>query len=131
MVLPDIVIPFQSAFIAGRRISDNILLSQELLKNYHRDGGHPRCALKVDIMKAYDSVRWDFLVAILQILGFPEQMIAWISECISTPHFSISINGELNGFFASGRGLRQGDPMSPYLFVLAMEVFSGLMNIME
>ena len=131
MVLPDVVSPFQSAFVAGRRISDNILLSQELLRNYHRDGGHPRCALKVDLMKAYDSVRWDFLVAILQILGFPEQMIAWISECISTPRFSISINGELNGFFASGRGLRQGDPMSPYLFVLAMEVFSGLMRIME
>ncbi|KAL5861835.1 hypothetical protein ACOSQ4_003131 [Xanthoceras sorbifolium] len=75
MVLPDIG-PFQSAFVADKRISDNILLSRELLRNYHRDGAHPRCALKVNLMKAYDSVRWDFLVAILQIVGFPEQMIA-------------------------------------------------------
>jgi len=58
-------------------------------------------------------------------------MVVWIQECISTSRFSISINGELNGFFPSGRRLRQGDPMSPYLFVLAMEVFWGLMRLME
>jgi len=95
----DIVSPFQLAFVEGRRISDNIMLSQELLRNYRRDNGSLRCALKVDLMKAYDSVRWDFLIGMLQRLGFPEHMVVWIQECISTSHFSISINGELKASF--------------------------------
>ena len=70
------------------------------------------CALKVNLMKAYDTVRWDFVGVVLNILGFPERVVQWIRECISTPRFYISINGELNGFFPGERGLRQGDPMS-------------------
>jgi hypothetical protein len=118
------------AFVEGRSISDNIMLSQNLLRNYHLNKGSPRCALKVDLMKAYDTVRWDFIVEVLRLSGFPNHVVEWIQVCISTPKFSISINGELNGFFSSSRGLRQGDPMSPYLFVLAMEVLSGLLGIM-
>jgi hypothetical protein len=122
--------PFLRSLGGGRRIGDNILLTQELLRNYHRDKGSPRCALKVDLMKAFDTVRWDFLLSVLNTVGFPDIVIRWIKECITTPRFSISINGELNGFFAGGRGLRQGDPLSPYLFVLVMEAFSGLLNCM-
>lgn len=88
------------------------------------------CALKVNFMKAYDTVRWDFVGVVLNILGFPERVVQWIRECISTPRFYISINGELNGFFPGERGLRQGDPMSPYIFVLVMEAFSGLLSYM-
>lgn len=129
-VLPHRRCKQQTAFVEGRRIGDNILLAQELLRNYHRDQGRPRCALKVDLMKAYDTVRWDFVLAVLRTIGFPNKVVQWIMECVTTTRFSVMINGELNGFFPGGRGLRQGDPMSPYLFVLAMEAFSGLMNSM-
>jgi len=131
VVIPHLVGKQQTAFVKGRRIGDNILLAQELLRNFHRDRGSPRCAIKVDLMKAYDTVKWEFLIAVLRTVGFPEIVIQWITECISTVKFSININGELCGFFAGEKGLRQGDPMSPYLFVLAMEVFSGLMNKMS
>lgn len=130
LVLPDLEGKQQTAFVQGRRIGDNILLAQELLRNSHRNKGTPRCALKVDLMKTYDTVRWDFVGVVLNILGFPERVVQWIRECISTPRFYISINGELNGFFPGERALRQGDPMSPYIFVLVMEAFSGLLSYM-
>lgn len=119
----DLVDDTQNAFIPGRRISDNILLTQEILKNYHHQIGVPRCAIKVDIKKAYDSVSWDFLIDALKLFGFPEKMIDWIRECISSPSYSIILNGQMHGFFKDEKGLRQGDPLSQYLFTLVMQMF--------
>ncbi|GJS43380.1 putative reverse transcriptase domain, reverse transcriptase zinc-binding domain protein [Tanacetum coccineum] len=118
----------QSAFVPGRRISDNILLTQELMHNYHLDRGTPRCAFKVDIQKAYDTVDWSFLRDVLMGFGFHSKMIGWIMECVTSTSFSISINGYLHGFFKGKRGLRQGDPMSPYLFTLIMEVLTLMLH---
>lgn len=126
--LEDIVDQTQNAFIPGRRISDNILLTQELFKNYHRQVGKPRCAVKVDIKKAYDSVNWNFLLEVLHRFGFPNQMVQWIRECISTPCYSIILNGQNHGFFKAKKGLRQGDPISPYLFTLVMQVLSVMIK---
>ncbi|GJW94529.1 hypothetical protein Tco_0174201 [Tanacetum coccineum] len=123
-----LVSPNQSAFIPGRSIADNILLTQELMQNYHLDRGMARCAFKVDIQKAYDTVDWDFLKKILTGFSFHSRMFGWIMECVTTTSFSICINGSLHGFFKGNRGLRQGDPLSLYLFTLIMEVLTLMLQ---
>jgi len=84
--------------------------------------------IKLDLAKAYDSVRWDFLEAALRCLRFPEMVIKLLMECVSGAKFSVLVNGAAEGFFKGTRGLRQGCPLSPYLFAIVMEFFSVMMN---
>lgn len=107
---------------------ENVFLASELVKNYHKDSVSERCAVKIDVSKAFDSVQWSFLLTVLGALKFPEKFILWIKKCIEMASFSIQINGELAGYFNSKRGLRQGCSLSPYLFVICMQVLSKLLD---
>ncbi|KAL0401731.1 UNVERIFIED_CONTAM: Retrovirus-related Pol polyprotein from type-2 retrotransposable element R2DM [Sesamum latifolium] len=118
----------QAAFVGGRNITDNIFLAQEMVRQYTRKRISPRCTINVDLRKAFDSISWGFLSQVLHGYGFPPLFISWIMECVSTSSFSVALNGSLHGFFSGKRGLRQGDPMSPALFLLCMKFFSRLIK---
>ncbi|GKA12810.1 RNA-directed DNA polymerase, eukaryota, reverse transcriptase zinc-binding domain protein, partial [Tanacetum coccineum] len=98
----------QSAFIQGRVIQENILITHELLKVYDRKSNPSRCCMKIDIAKAYDIMDWNFHEKAITNFGFHERMVKWIMVCVSTAKFTINLNCERKGYFASGRGIRQG-----------------------
>ncbi|GJQ98465.1 RNA-directed DNA polymerase, eukaryota, reverse transcriptase zinc-binding domain protein [Tanacetum coccineum] len=128
VVLKDLIDENQSAFIEGRQISDNIMVAQELMCGYSKNKKIARCTFKVDIQKAHDTVSWDFLKFCLFKFGFHNKMVNWIMVCLSSASFSISVNGESHEFFKARRGLRQGDPMSPCLFTVVIEVFTLMLK---
>ncbi|XVE56937.1 hypothetical protein DITRI_Ditri04bG0050900 [Diplodiscus trichospermus] len=109
----------QSAFIKRRSITDNVLLAQELVRGYNRSSISPRCAVKVDLQKAFDSLSWDFIFKVLESMQMPYLFLGWIKACITSPWFSIAVNGGFASYFKGVRGIQQEDPFSSYIFVLA------------
>lgn len=130
-ILTECVSPNQTAFLKGRSLGENVLLATELIKDYNKPSCLKSAMLKIDIRKAFDTVCWDFVIKVLEAQHFPPMFIVWIKECISSPRFSIAINGELAGFFEGKKGLRQGDSISPYLFIMLMEVLSRMLDKAE
>ncbi|CAN1133422.1 LINE-1 reverse transcriptase homolog [Linum perenne] len=128
VVLPTIISSSQSAFLKDRLISDNVLMAHELVSSYHKAQTSPRCVLKVDITKAFDSLHWDSLLLIMAAMNIPSQFIDWVRTCLQTTMFSVLINGSPFGYFSAKSGVRQGDPLSPSLFVIVMECLHCLLR---
>ena len=133
VVLPQIISPTQSAFILERLITDNLLVAFEALHtmNGRIRGRQGYMALKLDISKAYNRVEWAFLEEMMRRLGFAECWINLIMTCVNTVSYSILINGQPHGHIIPTRDLRQGDPLSPYLFILCAEGLSNLISKAE
>jgi hypothetical protein len=126
-LLHKIISSNQSAFLKGRSIHDNSILAHEIFHSMKKKKGNGGLiAIKLDMEKAFDRMEWSFLLRIFSLLGFSPKWLQLVEQCISTASFSILLDGSPFGMFPSSQGLRQGDPLSPFLFILGSEALYRL-----
>ena len=129
-ILPDLILPKQTTFVKNRLLIENTVLASELVNGYHKDKGKKKVTLKVDIAKVFDTLSWDFLLTCLDGLDLPPLFVGWLRACVCTTNYTLGYNGTVNAYFKGRRGLRQGDSLSSYLFVIAMNCLSLMLNKM-
>ncbi|KAK0580349.1 hypothetical protein LWI29_000920 [Acer saccharum] len=128
-LLPNLVSPNQVAFVPNRQIQDNIVVAQEVLHKFKNTKGHMGyIAWKIDLAKAYDKLKWSFIKEVLEEIGIGGKVNDLIMSCISSVQYQVVVNGEVSESFAPRSGIRQGDPLSPYIFVLCMEKLSHIIQ---
>jgi hypothetical protein len=115
-IMPIIISQEQSAFVPGRLITGNVLIAYECMHTFTKQKSNtPFVALKIDMMKAYDRVEWRYLEGVMTKLGFSSKWITTVMRCVTNVKYVVQINVELSQAFIPSRGLRQGDPISPYI----------------
>jgi hypothetical protein len=123
--LPDYIDHAQAAFVKQRHISSNIIITQEIIHSFQlRSWKQQAFILKIDLAKAFDRLNWNFIVTALRRLGLSHHFINLVYACISTTTLSVLVNGEPSNHIKPNRGIRQGCPLLPYLFVVDMNELS-------
>lgn len=131
-VLSSIIAPTQSTFIPSRHITDNTIIDHELMFYMNSTKAkHGYMALKIDMAKAYDHVEWSLLKCLLLAHGFAPHLTDLILNCVSTPSYSLLLNGSAHGHFTASRGIRQGDPLSPALSTICFDLLSRILTKAE
>jgi hypothetical protein len=126
--LDNLVSNAQNAFIRKRCIRDNFIYAQRVIQTLHKKN-KPALFVKLDISKAFDSISWPYLLEVLQALGFSQKWRDWISSLLRTSSSRVPINGKPGNKINHGRRLRQGDPLSPMLFILAIDPLQRLIDL--